>query len=262
MIEPLLGLPGHLRERLGRALETGQVVAPYTLPALRSVLGGADRERVEAVRATLVRLAERGVSGPAVALALDAAARATAATVRPDLVWSGPEVSGLAARDTRRVYEELVAAAQRSIWVSTFAYYQGQKAFKTLADRLDAIDGLRVTLLLNIQRHRGDTTSADDLVARFAKRFWEHDWPGERRPGVFYDPRSLELDGAEGVLHAKAVVIDDTTALVTSANLTEAAFERNIEVGVLSRDHALAASLARHFRVLIDRQRLRALPSL
>lgn len=76
------------------------------------------------------------------------------------------------------------------------------------------------------------------------------------KPSVYYDPRSLELDGPEGVLHAKAIGIDEQVALITSANLTEAAFDRNIEIGVLTRDQLLAASLARHFRVLIEYGRL------
>jgi hypothetical protein len=69
--------------------------------------------------------------------------------------------------------------------------------------------GLDVTLLLNIQRRHGDTTARDELVIRFAERLWNHDWPGDRRPAVFYDPRSLKPTGAEGVLHAKAVVVDE-----------------------------------------------------
>jgi len=55
--------------------------------------------------------------------------------------------------------------------------------------------------------------------------------------------------------------VDDSAAFVTSANLTEAAFDRNLELGVLSRDRTLAAGLARHFRLLIDQERLLALPS-
>ena len=80
------------------------------------------------------------------------------------------------------------------------------------------------------------------------------------RPSVFYDPRALEMDGPAGVLHAKAVVIDDEAVFVTSANLTEAALDRNIEMGLLVRDAALAASVSSHFRVLIDRSVLRPLP--
>jgi phosphatidylserine/phosphatidylglycerophosphate/cardiolipin synthase-like enzyme len=75
-----------------------------------------------------------------------------------------------------------------------------------------------------------------------------------------YDPRSLEPTGEEGVLHAEAVMVDEEVAFVTSANLTEAAFDRSIDVGVLPRDRALAASLARHFRVLIEQARVLPLP--
>ncbi len=70
----------------------------------------------------------------------------------------------------------------------------------------------------------------------------------------------LELGGPAGVLHAKAVVADDEAVFVTSANLTEAALDRNIEVGLLVRDRALAAAVSSHFRVLIDRGLLRPLP--
>jgi phosphatidylserine/phosphatidylglycerophosphate/cardiolipin synthase-like enzyme len=89
---------------------------------------------------------------------------------------------------------------------------------------MDDTPGLDVTLLLNIQRRRGDMTAADQLVRAFADRLWKTDWPGTVRPRVFFDPRALDLDGPAGVLHAKAVVIDDEAVLVTSANLTEAAF--------------------------------------
>lgn len=135
------------------------------------------------------------------------------------------------------------------------------KAFGRLAARMDATSALQVTLLLNIQRKAGDTSAPAELVARFADRFWEHAWPGERRPAVFYDPRSLVSEGAEGVLHAKALVVDDAAAFITSANLTEAAFDRNLELGVLSRDRTLATSLGRHFRALVDQGRLSPLPA-
>jgi phosphatidylserine/phosphatidylglycerophosphate/cardiolipin synthase-like enzyme len=257
MIESLLGLPAHVRARLAQALRTGLLGPPYSETGIRSALGGG--VPIQGLRDGLCQLEQEGISGPAVALALGAAERAASRVPRPDLVWSGPEVPGLHARDTRRVYEQLVGSAQRSLWVCTFAYYDGPQAFKTLADRMDEIPGLQVRLLLNIQRKHGDTTTANDLVLTFADKLWNHQWPGQRRPEVYYDPRSLDPQGPEGVLHAKAVVADDEAAFVTSANLTEAAFDRNIEVGVLSRDRTLAASLATHFRILIERELLRPL---
>ena len=97
-------------------------------------------------------------------------------------------------------------------------------------------------------------------MRKFADRFWKKDWPGTSRPSVYYDPRSLDPEGPGGVLHAKAVVTDDEAVFVTSANLTEAALDRNIEVGLLVRDRALAASVSSHFRVLIERRLLSPLP--
>jgi phosphatidylserine/phosphatidylglycerophosphate/cardiolipin synthase-like enzyme len=60
---------------------------------------------------------------------------------------------------------------------------------------------------------------------------------------VFYDPRALDLESPGGVLHAKAVVADDEAAFITSADLTEAALDRNIERGVLFRDRALSPTM-------------------
>jgi phosphatidylserine/phosphatidylglycerophosphate/cardiolipin synthase-like enzyme len=42
-------------------------------------------------------------------------------------------------------------------------------------------------------------------------------------------------------MHAKAAVADSSTAFLTSANLTEAALERNMELGVLI--HGVVANL-------------------
>ncbi len=179
---------------------------------------------------------------------------------RTDLVWSGPEVPGLHARDTRRVYQELLGSAVRSLWLSTYVFSDGSRAFAVLGQRMAEVPELRVTLLLNIQRRRGDTTSAEALVRHFADRFWSVGWPGSVRPRVYYDPRALELDGRGGVLHAKAVVADEETVFVTSANLTDAAFERNIELGLLVRDRALAGAVVAHFRTLIDGHWLHLLP--
>lgn len=258
MIEALLGLPLHVRERLAGALETGLLPASPSAAALRSVLG--NEPSVEGVVGALEGFGRLRVPGPAAAAWIRSLSKAEDRSPRTDLVWSGPEVAGLHARDTKRVYEELLGSAERSVWVSTYVFFDGPKAFEVLARRMDSLSGLQVTLLLNIQRKRGDTTETGQLVRRFADRFWGGDWPGRARPRVFYDPRALEPEAPGGVLHAKAVVADEEAVFVTSANLTEAALERNLELGLLVRDRALAASVAAHFRGLIDRGLLRSLP--
>ena len=258
MTDVLLSLPAHLRLRLESALASGLLPLACSPAMLNSVLGL--REGGEEVAEALAELARLGFSGSAAAHHLRGVARAKSQLAVPDIVWSGPEVPGLHARDTRRVYDELLDAAERSVWVSTFVFFDGPRAFETLARRMEQCPELDVRLLLNIQRGKRDTTRADDLVRRFADSFWQSEWPGKNRPSVFYDPRSLELEGPGGVLHAKAVVADGEAVFITSANLTEAAFDRNIELGLLVRDRALAASVANHFQVLIDRKLLQRLP--
>ena len=259
MTQAVLDLPSHLRKRLASALETGLLTPPYAASTLRAVLG--NREDSDALLGALVQLEKLGIAGRAAAAWIRTVEQVASRTPRPDLVWSGPEVRGLHARDTRRVYEELLGSAERSIWASTYAYFDGPRAFEVLARRMDATPDLRVVLLLNIQRRKGDTTAAEQLVRKFADRFWGTDWPGRTsRPTVYYDPRSLDQDGPSGVLHAKAVVVDDETVFVTSANMTEAALDRNIEMGLLLRDRALAASASSHFLGLIERRLLHPLP--
>jgi phosphatidylserine/phosphatidylglycerophosphate/cardiolipin synthase-like enzyme len=254
----LLDLPPHLQERLAGALESGLLTTPYPAASIRAALGLV--EESQAISDGLADLDGLGMTGAATAAWIRAVSAAAGKTPRPDLVWSGPEVPGLYARDTRRVFEELLSSAQRSIWVCTYAYFDGRKAFELLASRMDESRELQVTLLLNIQRRRGDTTAEDQLVRAFAERLWKTDWPGTARPRVFFDPRSLDEKGPSGVLHAKAVVTDDESVFVTSANLTEAALDRNIEMGVLYRDRAFALGVTSHFRVLIDRKLLLPLP--
>ena len=254
----ILALPRHLRSRLAAALDAGVLTAESSEATLRTTLGlrtgGAD------VLAELDELARMGVSGRAAAAWLRTVERASAGASRADVVWSGPTVPGVPARDTGRVFEEIVGAAERTLWVSTYAYFDGHQVFGGLARRLDSVAGLSVTLLLNIQRRRGDTTARDQLVRRFADQFWTRDWPGASRPAVYYDPRALDGDGPGGVLHAKAVVADGERLFVTSANLTEAAQTSNIELGVLIYDRTLAASVTSHFQGLIDTRLLQPLP--
>ena len=258
MMDAMIQVPSHLRVRAARALESGLLAPPYALTSLHSVVGSG--EQADRLLAALQALEHAGMTGLAAACWIRGLEAALARELRPDLVWSGPEVPGLHARDTRRVYEELLGSAKREVLATTYAFFDGPKAFHFLARRMDEIASLRVTLLLNIQRKWGDTTAADHVVRRFADRFWGTEWPGKVRPAVFYDPRALDADGPGGVLHAKAVVVDDEAVFITSANLTEAALDRNIEIGLLVRDRALAASVSSHFRVLIDKGMLLPLP--
>ena len=125
MSDLLIDLPSHLRDRLVGALESGLLGSAPTIASLRSVLG--NQADAEGLAAALLELEGLGISGPAAAAWLRALARIAERTRKPDLVWSGPEVPGLHARDTRRVYEELLGSAEHSILASTYAFFDGHK---------------------------------------------------------------------------------------------------------------------------------------
>jgi phosphatidylserine/phosphatidylglycerophosphate/cardiolipin synthase-like enzyme len=219
-----------------------------------------------AVAADLQRLVTGGVSAAAAALDLLADERDAVQGVSDcvDLVWSGPEAPGCLNRDTSVVVRELFATAKRSVLVASYVLDGGEKAqeiFEPLARRLDAGEHLDVKLFVNVARKYGDLRSAADHVQEFAFRFRAQVWPGKVLPVVYYDPRSLEIGGADrACLHAKCVVIDDEVAFVTSANFTEAAQLRNIEVGTLVRDVAFAKGLAGQFTALVRHGALAVLP--
>lgn len=259
MSHGLLELPPRLRRRLEGALRTGLLRPPYTAEAVQFTIAGTEAA-AEGVAAELRELDAEGMPARACARWIQEIEAADARTNHPALVWSGPEAPGFHARDTRRVYRELFGEAEQSVWAATYVFTEGPTAFGKLADRMDSRPDLSVTLLLNIQRPWGDTTKPDQLVRRFAERFWKDGWPGVRRPEVYYDPRSVALEAGGGVLHAKAVVTDEEAVFVTSANLTEAAQDRNIEMGLLVRDRSLARTVVSHFRGLVDQSLLEALP--
>ena len=142
-----------------------------------------------------------------------------------------------------------------------YAVHQGRSVFRDLADRLDADESLEATLCLEVRREQTDTSLDSQVIGRFARNFVENEWPGTRLPQLYYDPRSLATAGpVHSVLHAKCVVIDGREALVTSANFTEAAQERNIELGLLVNSPVVAGQIEEHFYSLIRNGHLERLP--
>jgi phosphatidylserine/phosphatidylglycerophosphate/cardiolipin synthase-like enzyme len=134
--------------------------------------------------------------------------------------------------------------------------------FGALAARMDGEPDLNVRLCVNVHRKYGDDTPDAVLLRGFLDDFRNDVWPGERMPDVFYDPRSLATEGkARACLHAKCIVIDEDRALITSANFTEAAHERNIEAGTVISDTMLARALKAQFDTLMDHGALLRVPA-
>jgi phosphatidylserine/phosphatidylglycerophosphate/cardiolipin synthase-like enzyme len=228
---------------------------------VQSIVGSSTSMVLDALR----NLEARGFTPPQIGLLLQTVAAERERHVRPDtlieLVLSGPQTASVPMQDTAAVLQTLVRTAQHEILLVGYAVQNGREIFRDLAERLDFEPSLSVTLCLNVHRE-GDTSASAVVVRRFADTFRARHWPGKRLPQLYYFPPSLELEpSTRAALHAKCVVVDRAQALVTSANFTEAAQSRNIELGLLVRHAPMAARIHDYFDALIATAALRPLSS-
>jgi hypothetical protein len=257
MKEALLSLtPTELRT-IAASLRTGRLCTPYSASSLGRYLA---ESHAKLVSAELQAMAETGMQPAASAYTLELLA--SALSEHPsigdliDLVMTGSSVAGQGNRDTGVVVGDLFRRADETILIAGYAVYQGQKVFQALAERMVERPALKVRMFLDIQRKPGDTSSSAEIVRRFTYRFQTEEWPvGKRYPEVFYDPRGLSPDRSKrAALHAKCVVADQEHVFVSSANFTEAAQERNVEVGLLLHSTSIAEHLTRFFDTLCESQ--------
>lgn len=262
MTSPLCLLSTENLRQLAGALRSGRVAPPFSPLVLRRHL---PESLAEPVAAELRQKAQDGMRPGHLADLLDVLGEdrrlRPAADDLIDLVWTGPEAAGVVNRETGVVVREMFQHARTSVLVAGYAVYQGLVVFKTLAERMDHDPRLVVQMFLDVHRPLHDPSSDSELVRRFAERFAGQEWPGQRLPRLYYDPRSLERNSARRAsLHAKCVIVDREQAFVSSANFTEAAQTRNIEVGVNLRHPAFARRLAEHFESLASAGLLKPIP--
>ncbi len=178
-----------------------------------------------------------------------------------DLVLSGPDVQGSPTRDTQAVMQSLLAEAKQEVLLVGYVIHNAQNLFRPLATQMERRNNLKVWCCLDVQRKWQDYRPDSEILAEFADEFVTTHWPWKPLPSVFYDPRSLDnSDNTRSSLHAKCIVIDRQIALITSANFTEAAQQRNIEAGVLIRDRPFAERIAKYFDGLLELKLLCSVP--
>lgn len=158
------------------------------------------------------------------------------------IVWTGPASGSFAARRIDQFLYDLLAAAKRRILLVTFAAHRIHR----LTEGLKAAHarGVKVTMLLETEDDSAGQLSIDAVKAFGNLPINEIE--------VLQWPRTLRetnAAGRPGKLHAKCAVVDDTV-LVGSANLTDDAFNRNMEMGLTTTDPRLADQVVAHFREL------------
>ena len=250
-VDAALHVPGELLAAGAAAIED----APGWSTGSQSALIGASaaahyREHAEAIARAWASTPD--VAGAVVAAAMRAAA-STAGAVRAEhnvsLVWTGPSTEAVRLRSTRAVLATLVANATESLVLVSFASYDVAELTAALTAAIAR--GVEVTLILETPDDPGGP-----LVIGPAHPFASikdtasfYRWPLEAREAFF---------AAAARLHAKCVIADRSSTLITSANLTSAGINDNIELGVLIEAGPLPTRLSQHLELLMEDATLEA----
>lgn len=161
-----------------------------------------------------------------------------------ELLWSGPSPANqIPARRIDQALYDLIANAKHEILLVTFA---ATKIERLTGQLLKAAQrGVYTRLILEFEQSSEGQLSYDALKAfppALVRAVDVYHWPVEKR--------ERNNAGRPGKLHAKVAIVDDT-ALVSSANLTDDAFNRNLEVGVMVKNPGFLLSIRKHVDSMI-----------
>jgi phosphatidylserine/phosphatidylglycerophosphate/cardiolipin synthase-like enzyme len=159
-----------------------------------------------------------------------------------ELAWTGPSTGQVPVRHTEQVLLEVIGAAKHRLFLVSFVAYQVGSISQALNDA--AARQVKIDVLLESSIAHGGKVHHDSAAAM------RKAVPSAR---VFaWSAEDKRIDGRlPGVVHAKCAVADGQIAFITSANLTSAAMERNMELGVLVRGGNLPEELHDHLEALI-----------
>ena len=252
MFEPLTELPTAALKSLAASLRQGVLARGSSDAALNQIAGPLAAK----VCVCLDGLAAQGLTPVQASLIVEAviAERVNAPDLAAlfDVVLSGPEISGAPTADTGAAIVGLIQEAQREVMLVTYVLHNTEQIFGEVVQRLKHCPSLAVKLFVHIARPAGDTSLESEIVRRFAADFRKRHWPWSNPPSLYFDARGLAQSASERAsLHAKCVVVDRRAALITSANFTEAARTKNIELGIVTRHPPLARRIAEHFDALV-----------
>lgn len=248
---------------LASALEDGRLSSGLSLPAISEICGS---KYADSVFEELTRLLGSGFTLKQAAVVVQAAHDGRAA--EPDsskvfsLVLTGPHIDNAETAATEATFDVMVEQFKKRLVIVGFSLHDGAKIFKRLAERMNAEPDLQVIFCFNIVRKYGDTTVSEELVEKFICDFKSKNWPksATRCPDVYHFPTSLTIGSTTTSLHAKCYIVDQEMALVTSANISNAAQRRNMEAGVLIRHPLMVNRLFNYFMGAIDKGVLVRLP--
>ena len=151
------------------------------------------------------------------------------------LVWTGPDTPFVHPRKTESVMLETIRRAKRSLFLVSYVAYDVDSIVVALREASKR--SVKVEILMESTGKYGGRINMDSIGV-FRKELPDATLYWWNEPGAS--------------VHAKCVVADGEIAFVTSANLTAAAMERNMELGVVVEGGDVPRNLHDHLRALVD----------
>ncbi|MBC3382974.1 MULTISPECIES: DISARM system phospholipase D-like protein DrmC [unclassified Pseudomonas] len=231
------------------ALESGELTSQSGSASIAKLAAG--RRTVQSALSSLITIWTiefTALGSAAFALQLTALKEAVLLTegeaTLTEVVWTGPKVEGSYLRATRQVVQDIISAAQSELLVVGY-WLAGKEDYEGIINDIIALmaeavlRGVEVTLVLDEGEKGYGKSNRDILIA-----LW---------PKIVALPKLLTwkipADDKHLKLHAKVLVADRHDALVTSANLTMYALDRNMEMGVRAQGQP-SVRIAQHFALL------------
>lgn len=227
------------------ALRTREISFESRKIELQRILNGP-AETIQRFRKLLEEWPENGAKDESqLADAIDAASfshQKISQTPRAELVWTGPASGHPTARKTYQVINEMLRHASSKVLIVGYSLFLRGELAQELFSQLGLLSskGVRVTFIVD-RRYKGWGADGDEgHSVREIMNAWNLGTP---RP-LIYSWKSEDDESSK--LHAKLLLVDDRDLLVTSANLTGAGMETNLEMGVRLQGET-ARNCSEHF---------------
>lgn len=160
-----------------------------------------------------------------------------------ELVWTGPSTGLVPLRHTEQVLCEVIESAREQIFLVCFVAYEVASIIGALRNAV--YRHVKINVLLEASTEHGGRVTVDSVKAM------KEAVPSANIYGWSSDSQKSGFGKSSGSVHAKCAVADGKLAFITSANLSIAAMERNMEIGVLVKGGLLPEELHRHLDALV-----------
>ncbi|GHV83687.1 hypothetical protein AGMMS50212_10270 [Spirochaetia bacterium] len=160
-----------------------------------------------------------------------------------ELVWTGPSVGQIPIRHTEQVLCEIINSAKGKLFIVSFVAYKVNSIIESIRNAIGR--NVTINILLELSKEHGGRVDSQDSVALMKKLFPTANiftWASDQKSGA---------ESITSAVHAKCAVADGNIAFITSANLTTAAMDRNMELGVLVKGGYLPEKLHQHLESLV-----------